>query len=237
MIELLCAPENIPFSVALVMLIALALLEGIATVLGFGFSQLLDNLLPDIDMPEMDVDIDADVDVNIDIDADTEVDFHTPSLATRVFGWIKVAGVPMIVVLVVFLATFTLLGFTVQWISIAVTNHFLPAYIAAIPAFLGTVPLVRRVSLFLAKFVMKDETSAVSTNTFVGKIATITIGTARKGVPAQAKLTDKFGQVHYLMVEPDEESTTFTQSSEVLLVKKQGSLFKAIRNPNVKLTD
>ncbi|MFW6254469.1 MAG: hypothetical protein ACOC41_06025, partial [Chitinivibrionales bacterium] len=45
MIELFLSTENLPFSIALTMMIGIGLLEGISAVIGFGFSQILENLL------------------------------------------------------------------------------------------------------------------------------------------------------------------------------------------------
>lgn len=231
MFELFLASDNIPFSVALVMLIGIALLEGITVLMGAGFSQFLESLLPEIDLPDGDLDID----VEGDIDADIEID--TPSIMTRFFGWIKIKGVPMIVVLVVFLTIFSLSGFILQGTVKAVLNFYLPWYLASLPAVMVTLPCVRYTSLLLANVVIKDETQVVSTKTFVGKIAVISLGCARKGHPAEAKITDKYGQTHYIRVEPAEDNEEFEQSSKVLLVEKKGHIFTVISNPNIKLTD
>ncbi|MFP4415986.1 MAG: YqiJ family protein [Chitinispirillaceae bacterium] len=233
MIELFLSTENLPFSIALTMMIGIGLLEGISAVIGFGFSQILENLLPEIDAPTVDL---PDVYIDPDVVLDSGADLRTPSLLTRFIGWIKIREVPILVVLVVFLTIFSLSGFVIQSVARQLMTVFLPWYIAVLPAFVITLPMVRGCSLLLSKCVIKDETTAVSTSSFIGKIATITLGTARKGLPAQAKLKDKYGQVHYVMVEPDDDNA-FEQSSEVLLVKKDGSVFKAIRNPNNKLTD
>lgn len=224
MIELFLASENLPFSVALVLLFGIALLEGITTFIGFGFSQFLENLLPDTDIPHMDIDVDADIGM------------ETPSILTRLLGWIRIKGVPMIVVLVVFLTVFSLSGFIVQAIIKSIIGFYLPWFIAMLPAFFITIPIVKASSLILSNFVIKDETSALKTETFVGKIAVITLGNARKGMPAEAKLTDTYGQVHYIRVEPDEDDEVLEQSAEVLLIKKQGHIFKAIKMPDLRLT-
>ncbi|MFP4164628.1 MAG: YqiJ family protein [Chitinispirillaceae bacterium] len=233
MIELFLSTENLPFSIALTMMIGIGILEGVSAVIGFGFSQILENLLPEISAPNVDL---PDVYIDPEVQIDSGEELKTPSLLSRLIGWVKIREVPILVVLIVFLTSFSLSGFILQMIVRQLTSTFLPWYIAVWPAFLVTLPIVRGSSLLLAKCVIRDETSAVSTSSFIGKIATITLGTARKGLPAQAKLKDKYGQVHYVMVEPD-DGNVFERSSEVLLVKKVGSVFKAISNPNNKLTD
>ncbi|MBD3244286.1 MAG: DUF1449 family protein [Chitinivibrionales bacterium] len=222
MIELFLAPENRVFAVALVVMIGIGVLEGVSTVIGFGFSQLLEGLLPDFDVPEVELDADGGL--------------VTPSVMSRALGWIRVRGVPMLVVLVAFLTFFSLSGFVLQSTVRHTLSFYLPWYLALWPALFVTLPCVRGFSSLLARFVVRDETSAVSQKTFVGKVAVVTLGTARKGMPAEAKLTDSYGQMHYVRVEPDDDQD-LPQGTAVLLVNLRGGVFGAIANPNEKLTD
>lgn len=231
MLEFFLLPENAPFSVALGLMFSITLLEVITTFIGAGFSQILEGLMPDIDTPDVDIDVDMDA----DMDADIEI--STTSVFVRFLGWIKVRGVPMIMVLLAFLTLFALTGFFIQGTVKSILSFYLPWYLAVIPALVITLPLVRQISLLLAKFVVKDETQVVSTNTFIGKIAVISLGTAKSKVPAEARLTDKFGTTHYVRVVPDLDNEELEQGSEVLLVKKEDHIFKAIKNPNIKLSD
>jgi hypothetical protein len=77
----------------------------------------------------------------------------------------------------------------------------------------------------------KDESSAVSSAEFVGKLAVITCGTASAGKPAEARLYDNFGQAHYVMLEPDQADQSFTTGTEVLVVEHCGAIFKAMPKP------
>jgi hypothetical protein len=82
----------------------------------------------------------------------------------------------------------------------------------------------------------KDESSAVSMDSMVGRIATVVGGTARLGFPAQAKATSEKGQTLYVMVEPDGAEITFAAGAPVLLVKRLGGMkFQGIRNPKPDL--
>jgi hypothetical protein len=217
MIELYLASENLPFSISLTLMVGIALLEGLLTIIGAGFSQFLDNLIPDMDIP----------DGNIDTGAVME----TPSLITKSFGWIKIGRIPMLVVLIVFLTSFAMTGYILQSIVKAVFSTYLKSYIAVLPALVITLPFVKTISLLLAKFVIKDETSAVSRETFIGKLATITVGTAKRGTPAEGKLKDEHNQVHYVRIEPEKNDVQFEQGTEVLIVNKTRNIFIAINNP------
>ena len=221
MIEFVAASENLPFTVAITVMLIIALLEGITTVLGAGLSSVFETLLPDIDL---DVDLEA-----------SGPQTSTPMI--RLLGWMRIGKVPFLMVLVLFLTVFGLTGLAIQSFVNTVTLTLLPAWIASLPALLLSLPMVRFLGGILHKIMPKDETEAVSDSSFVGKVATITLGTASTGSPAQAKLRDQHGLTHYVMVEPDDENEQFHQTEQVLIVKKSGSVFSAIRNSTAALTD
>jgi len=78
----------------------------------------------------------------------------------------------------------------------------------------------------------RDESSAVSDQSFVGRSAIISAGHARRGMAAQARVKDQHGRTHYLMVEPDLEEQPLAEGSEVLLVSKPGSFYRGIPHPH-----
>ncbi len=231
MIDFFLSGDNIPFTVAIVLMLAIAVLEGVTSVMGMGISNLLDSILPDLDL---DVDIDADVDV----DVDTDIDINTgPSIFTKFLSWIQVGKVPLLVLLIAGLTVFGIAGFFVQSASKFFIGGYLPWFIAIFPALIISMPVIRVSAKILSKIIPDDDTSAVSQDSFIGQIATITLGKAEKGKPAEAKLKDKFGQTHYLMIEPDKENDIFRQSEQVLIVSRNGSVYKAIKNTNILLSD
>jgi hypothetical protein len=223
MMQLITASENLPFTVALAVMFGIALLEGITTVFGAGFSAVLDTLIPDMDIG-MDVDLDG-------------PEVRTPNAVTRLLGWLRVGQVPILMLLVIFLTAFGLLGLGIQSVTHGIIGAYAPGWMASIPAVVFAMPVVRVLGGLLEKFMPKDETEAVSEDSFVGRIALITLGKAEKGSPAQARLKDRFGQSHYVMVEPETENDAFEQGEQVLLIKKMNSVFLAIRNTNEALID
>ncbi len=54
------------------------------------------------------------------------------------------------------------------------------------------------------------------------------IGTARRGSPAQARVSDVHGQVHYVMVEPYDDDHSFGQGDTVRLDRRDGNIFIAV---------
>ena len=221
MFEFITAGPNLPFSVALMIMVFIALLEGVGTLFGVGLSNLLETLLPD-----MDVDFDADL-----------PEGDSSFAMSRVLGWLQFGRVPALILLVVFLTAFGLVGLTVQKLAVDTIGSLMPGTLAALLAFMASLPLMRMLGGALARILPKDETSAVSEKTFIGRVATITLGTAKKDSPAEAKLEDQYGQSHYLMLEPDLDDEEFNQGEQVLLVSQAGGHFKGIRNPSSGLVD
>ncbi|MDH5231983.1 MAG: YqiJ family protein [Gammaproteobacteria bacterium] len=219
MLSFFTASENLPFAVALTLMLGIAILEGITTILGAGVSSVIESFLPD-----------AEFDINVD-----SADAGSPSALSRLLGWLRVGQVPVLMLLVIFLTAFGLSGFILQSTFLNLSGHMFTSWIASIPAFILSIPVVRVMGGFLHRFMPQDESESVSSDSFIGRIATITLGTASAGSPAQAKLKDEFGHTHYIMVEPDLQSEMFIQQEQVLVVKKQGSVFTAIKNSNQTL--
>lgn len=214
------------------------------TLLGAGISQTIDSLLPE-SLGDADLDIDASPDIDAIDGAGADfgdAEIANPSVGatsalSRILGWLCVGKVPVLILLVAFLTVFGLTGLMVQSIVQGVTGALLPGFVASIPALVVAVPCVRVIGKGLSRLIPKDETSAVKRASFIGRIASITIGTARFGYPAQAKLQDAFGQTHYVMVEPDSEEISFPTGAQVLLVEKHGTVFRAILNTSSALVD
>ena len=80
----------------------------------------------------------------------------------------------------------------------------------------------------------KEETEAPSLDDFIGAIATITGGTARKDLPAEAKLTDEHGKSHYVRLIPHAPAT-LPRGTQVILLTRKGNLYTAMRNPEDNL--
>ena len=86
------------------------------------------------------------------------------------------------------------------------------------------------------KIMPKDETTAVSQESLIGRIGTVVLGEARAGSAAQVRVKDVYGQQHYVMAEPDSDEV-LKQGDAVLLVSLEGNTFKAILNPSGSLVD
>ncbi len=225
--QLLSAQQNWPFVVALGVMLGLAVLELLILLLGGSLFGLVDNLLPD------------NLDGDIDVSADTDVHGpdHSGGWLGQVLGWFAVGRVPFLVVIVALLTSFGLFGLAIQGLLRQVTGAMLPASLAAVPAFIGASVTTRWLALQVARIIPNSETTAVSSDSFIGRVATITLGSARPGEPTQARLTDIHGQTHYVMVEPDRASDVLAEGEHILLVARSNTIFKAIRAESKALRD
>ncbi|GGC06974.1 hypothetical protein GCM10011352_36550 [Marinobacterium zhoushanense] len=210
----LFADANYPFAVALVLMLIIAVLEGALVVIGLGLSQFVDALLPEVDL---------------------SIDGDAPNLGlSRFLAWLRIGQVPVLIILVLLLMLFGLSGVALQSLMQSTLGFTLPAIVAAVPALAVALPLTRLLAGTLGKVLLKDETEAVSSASFIGQIATITLGEAREGSPAEARLRDRFGTTHYMMVEPD-DGESYGAGESVLLVQKQGAVYRCIRSDNQHL--
>lgn len=207
----LLADGNLLFTGALVLMLMIAVLEIVMVLVGVGISDLLDNLLPDLDL-----------------DADMP-DSGSGGLA-RLLGWLNFGEVPALILLVVFLVSFGVTGLLMQMLVQPLAGTLLPGWLVAIPVFLLALPQVRFVGKLLRRFGLGGGTEAVGRETFVGGVAVITVGEAATGSPAEARLRDKYGTNHYVMVEPY-DGETFSRGEQVLLVEEQGAAFRVIAAP------
>lgn len=146
-------------------------------------------------------------------------------------GWMHLGKVPVLVLLVLFLAGFSLTGYAIQSAAFHVTGYLFPAWLASIPAFLAGLTTVKALGHLIEKIIPKDETFAVSLDSLIGSGGKIVQGHARTGMAAQAKFLDIHGRPHYLMVEPDDITQTITEGSFVLLVHRTEGKFFVIPNP------
>lgn len=222
MFELIFQPSCGPFVIALLVLLGIAILEGVCLLLGFGLFQFLDTLLPDYQAG-------PDLDISSDIEAQ-------PALS-RFLSWLRVGKVPLLMLLVIFLTCFGLIGLGIQLLFSNLFGFFLNSLLASIFVFIISLPCVRLFAGILEKIMPNDETDAVSVETLVGRVGIITIGEARQNSPAEARVRDQHGTTHYVMVEPDNSDTIIKSGSEVLLIKNNGTTFIVIPNPSQSLMD
>jgi hypothetical protein len=203
----LFAAETWPFTIATFLMLLIAIVEGIAMVIGANISESLQHALPD-----------------------PWDGIHGPF--DKLLGWLYVGRVPFLVLVVLFLAGFAITGFALNMVANRMFGTWVPIVISVPAAFFATLPIVRILGAGLARIIPQDETYAVSFDSLIGRVATIVTGTARQGYPAQARVPNEHGQNIYVMVEPETEGMTFESGERVLLTKQiSGSRFACAVNP------
>lgn len=198
MLELLGASENVVFSAALVLMLLIGVVEVIG--LGGGLGHDLDADGPDADGPG----------------------------GGDLLAWLGVGRLPLLMLLVVFLSLFGLIGLAGQQLAADLLGAPVTSWIAAPLAAIAALPLTGIAARGLARVLPRDETSAVELDTLVGRTATVVTGRAAAGSPARARVEDRHGQAHYLMVEPNDPAEGFGEGDAVLLVRREGHLFRGV---------
>ena len=156
-----------------------------------------------------------------DMDADMDLDAGLLSL-------IGLGRLPLMMWLMLLLTVFGLVGLAGQQFAEALAGGMLSPGLAAVIAGLVALPLTGVIARPLAAVIPRDETTAVSLDTLVGREGEVTIGVATPGSPARVRVRDVHGLDHYVMAEPDNPGQSFAQGERVLLVRREGDLFKAI---------
>lgn len=215
--ETLTAAQNLPFSIALAIVLLLGVLEVVGLLLGGISSLSIEG--PDLHGPDLHgPDLHADGDFHLDDDG----------FFGHILGWLHAGQIPATIIGIVFLLNFGVAGLGLQYLLKAGSGSMMPAWLASIFAFIIALPGTRLGGGLLKPILPRDETEAVSRESFLGCEAQITIGTAGYGRPAEAKLRDKFGRSHYVMVEPDKAEETFPSGTRVLILKKHGDIFRVM---------
>ena len=213
MIDALLDAGNVAFTGTLTVMLLIAAVEGVGALLGASVSAQLQSLLPETDL-----------NANLEVDASEAI----VSPFRKVLAWLRVGQVPVLMLLIAFLTIFGLGGLVLQTVVMGVFGRYLPSAIAVPVMFAGSLLPLRAAGGAIARLIPMDETDAVTEDSFIGSVATITLGTARRGEPAEAKLRDVHGHTHYVMVEPDDPQASFAAPMEVLIVRRIDNRFAVV---------
>lgn len=215
MTEIFFNAQSYPFTLALILVAGLFLLEIVSLILGGSILSL------EADAPDIDLDLDADFDIDLDIEIDTDVAIAPSGL----LGWIGIKDVPFMMWLVSFLTMFGLSGLVLQSALTGISGAPLPAVLAAIIALPAGLFGARFIARIIATIMPKHESEAMRTRYFGGHHGTITQGIAKRGKPAEAKIQDRFGNFHYLRVEPLDDADVIPQGAAVHVIRRKDGMF------------
>ncbi|MHC6646724.1 OB-fold-containig protein [Alteromonas sp. HB246098] len=202
MTDVLLSPANFWFSIALIAVFFVFILELISTIFGASFLGLGDDF--------------------------AEVDGEG-FLSTSLANWLNINKVPFLIYLVVLLTLFGLAGLMLNGLTASIFKITLPAAISVPLALVVGLFVTAKTVKIIASVLPSVESSAVNSEDFIGSVAEITIGKASRGNPAEAKFTDHYSQPHFVLVEPFEDEELFAQGERVILVQKNQHSWLATR--------
>lgn len=192
-------------------MLAIGALELLALLGGFSPTASIEAALPEIDLPD------------------------TPELSgaefgpfSLILGWLSVGRLPLLVLLIIFLSSFAISGYSLQWAAIAATGAALPPFAASLVALVGGAFGMRHFGRWLGRLFPRDHSEAASQAELVGSYATIIRGEAKPGQPAEAKAQDLRGRTHYLLLEPRDSGQSFAAGARVLIVSRNRNVYRAV---------
>lgn len=207
-------PNNFVFAVCLMVCGAIVLLEVLGLLIGFT-NDWIDNLVPDV--------------LKVDVDINTE---GAGSFLVAFSSWLYLGRLPFLIWLIIFFGGFGVIGIVLQ---LNVEEYFGNPLIPLI-----AIPIAFVINLFVTHFVCrivnpiipKDETTAIELKELIGLTAEIVVGTAKPNYPAQAKVKDQHGTLHYIMVTPVME-TEYKQGDQVIVYEYQDEKFTVISSSDL----
>jgi hypothetical protein len=204
----LVAQANVPFSIALAIVVLMGMFELIAMIAGLSIFSALENWLS--------LDLDADVDTSVSVTG-----------MTGLLGWLCLNRLPLLIWFVLALSSFAIAGYVINFISLQLSAGLLPQLFSVPFALILTCISSHYIGNGIANILPKNETSAVSIDTLVGCVGTITQGRSIKGMPTEALVRDAFEQKHYVLVEPEEAGIAFATGVNVVLLARKGKVWIA----------
>lgn len=208
MLELFTHPSNIVFSISLSLMLMFAALEFVFLFLGGGSQNLLDHFLSENSQQS-------------DVSVDTETGF-----IAKIFDWLYLGRLPLFIWIIIFLSCYGFLGLFLQGLFEHFNGQPLNIWIISPICIFLCMPFVHYAAMLIYKILPKNESISFFSDELLGRNATIVLGTAKPNLPAQAKVKDQNGYIHYVMVEPEDDDT-FNQGQVVVLTQKTKSGFQA----------
>ncbi len=135
-----------------------------------------------------------------------------------------------VLIFVFLLINFSFAGYLLQLSIHASQRDFIPWYYIILPALV--------IAIFFTVFmihcldqVIKPKFTPTQVN-LIGRLATVSSGSARPGFSAQARIRDEYGQLHYVQVEPEFGELEFQSQIILIRYKKSHYIAKKISTSN-----
>ena len=156
--------------------------------------------------------------------------------ADGLLDWLGLGDrLPILIWLTALLGCFTLAGIAIQQIAQGLLGAPLHWGLATGGALVTGGVANAFASAGLARIMPGYESTVIDAEDLIMRRGTVLEGTARRGHPARAKVTDQHGQAHYIMVEPHDDGDVVAQGETALLVRKDGPTFFVIPDASTTL--
>ncbi len=137
-------------------------------------------------------------------------------------GWLGLGKVPLLVIIILFLSCFGFTGLVIHKVFYETFNFYLTNLIVSGVSLFSALILTRKVGNWIGKVIPKTTSTAVTTCSLIGKVATIDSGDACNNLAAEAHVKDDFGVRHNILVKPMKNSL-IKQGSKVILIKQESN--------------
>ncbi|WP_032940756.1 OB-fold-containig protein [Citrobacter youngae] len=131
--------------------------------------------------------------------------------------YLNIGRIPALIVLCLLAGFFGLFGILIQHGWVTLWQAPLSNLLLVPVSFILAVFAVHYSGRVIAPWLPRDETTAIAEDEFIGSMAVITGSSAISGTPCEGKFTDKFGQTHYVLLEP-EAGKAFKKGDKVLII-------------------
>lgn len=205
LIEFLTHEANSPYFFALSFLIILFIFEVLGLLIGMSLSHAFDSF--------------------IDFDVNTDVGGHLSLLG--------LGKVPFIIWLTFFFGLFSLIGYAANAISSSIFGY-MPVWVSIVPVVITSFMINGVLCKVFAKILPRFETTAVSTDTFSGRVAKVTIGDATYTKFAMGVVLDEHNMSHNIRIKAMDDGVVLNQNNPVILVEqiKGSAIWQAIPYEN-----
>jgi len=160
---------------------------------------------------------------------------HYDSITTgnisQALHYLNIGKLPALVVLCLLAGFFGLIGILLQHVCVMLWQTPLPNLFVVPVSLLLTIIMVHYTGKVIAPCLPRDHSTAITEEEYIGCMALITGHQASSGKPCEGKLTDQFGQIHYLLLEP-EKGIFFNKGDKVLIICRLSTTrYLAEKNP------
>lgn len=125
--------------------------------------------------------------------------------------------VPWLVLLVLFTASFSIIGYSIQWVTLGLIDQLLSPLIVAPVSLASSLPFVSSGSKHLSRILPRDESNAITIESLMGKSGVVNTGPINNVEFGFARFTDDHGVDHNICVISEGEENIDNGSKVVLL--------------------